>query len=130
MKEKTVRKSIELLPMLEARKWGLLPDSVVREDDFNKEIDRGKLRKRLSKSLHMLTPREEKVIKMRFGLDDGSEYTLEEVGLSFAVTRERIRQIEARTLRKLRGRYQGSRELKAFLFYVDDGRKPLVTLLP
>ena len=46
--------------------------------------------------LKTLTPREEKVVKMRFGLDDGSEHTLEEVGQSFAVTRERIRQIEAK----------------------------------
>jgi RNA polymerase primary sigma factor len=52
--------------------------------------------------LRTLTPREEKIIKMRFGLDDGSEHTLEEVGQSFAVTRERIRQIEAKALRKLR----------------------------
>ena len=52
--------------------------------------------------LRTLTPREEKVIKMRFGLEDGSEHTLEEVGQSFAVTRERIRQIEAKALRKLR----------------------------
>ena len=44
----------------------------------------------------------EKVVKMRFGLEDGSEHTLEEVGRSFAVTRERIRQIEAKALRKLR----------------------------
>ena len=48
--------------------------------------------------LRTLTPREEKVIKMRFGLEDGSEHTLEEVGQSFAVTRERIRQIEAKAL--------------------------------
>ena len=52
--------------------------------------------------LHTLRAREEKIIKMRFGLDDGSEHTLEEVGRSFAVTRERIRQIEAKALRKLR----------------------------
>jgi len=52
--------------------------------------------------LHTLTPREEKIMKMRFGLEDGSEHTLEEVGLEFAVTRERIRQIEAKALRKLR----------------------------
>jgi RNA polymerase primary sigma factor len=49
-----------------------------------------------------LTPREEKIIKMRFGIDDSSERTLEEVGQLFAVTRERIRQIEAKGLRKLR----------------------------
>ena len=52
--------------------------------------------------LHTLSAREEKIIKMRFGLEDGSEKTLEEVGRSFAVTRERIRQIEAKALRKLR----------------------------
>jgi RNA polymerase primary sigma factor len=52
--------------------------------------------------LKTLTPREEKVIKMRFGLDNGSDHTLEEVGQNFAVTRERIRQIEAKALRKLR----------------------------
>ncbi len=64
--------------------------------------------------LKTLTPREEKVIKMRFGLDDGSERTLEEVGQSFAVTRERIRQIEAKALRKLRHPSR-SRKLRAFL---------------
>jgi len=61
-----------------------------------------------------LTPREEKVIKMRFGVGDGSEHTLEEVGQSFAVTRERIRQIEAKALRKLRHPSR-SRKLRAFL---------------
>ena len=52
--------------------------------------------------LRTLTPREEKILRMRFGMDDGSEHTLEEVGRSFNVTRERIRQIEAKALRKLR----------------------------
>ena len=64
--------------------------------------------------LKTLTPREEKVVKMRFGLDDGSEHTLEEVGQSFAVTRERIRQIEAKALRKLRHPSR-SRKLRSFL---------------
>ena len=59
-------------------------------------------------------PREERVIKMRFGLEDGSEHTLEEVGQSFQVTRERIRQIEAKALRKLRHPSR-SRKLKAFV---------------
>jgi len=54
------------------------------------------LKDQTSQVLRTLTPREEKVIKMRFGLEDGSEHTLEEVGQSFAVTRERIRQIEPR----------------------------------
>jgi len=64
--------------------------------------------------LKTLTPREEKVVKMRFGLEDGSEHTLEEVGQSFAVTRERIRQIEAKALRKLRHPSR-SRKLRSFM---------------
>src|SRR5882672_7732503 len=72
------------------------------------------LKEQTSSVLKALTPREEKVIKMRFGLDDGSEHTLEEVGQSFAVTRERIRQIEAKALRKLRHPSR-SRKLRAFL---------------
>ena len=69
--------------------------------------------------LRTLTPREEKVNKMRFGLEDGSEHTLEEVGQSFAVTRERIRQIEAKALRKLRHPSR-SRKLRAFMDGVKD----------
>jgi RNA polymerase primary sigma factor len=72
------------------------------------------LKEQAESVLKTLTPREEKVIKMRFGLDDGSEHTLEEVGQSFAVTRERIRQIEAKALRKLRHPSR-SRKLRAFL---------------
>ena len=64
--------------------------------------------------LNMLTPREERVIKMRFGLEDGTQHTLEEVGQKFGVTRERIRQIEAKALRKLRHPSR-SRQLRAFL---------------
>jgi len=60
------------------------------------------LREQMGCMLRMLTPREERIIKLRFGLDGGSEHTLEEVGQVFAVTRERIRQIEAIALRKLR----------------------------
>jgi len=60
------------------------------------------LREQTAEVLKSLSPREEKIIKMRFGLQDGSEHTLEEVGQHFAVTRERIRQIEAKALRKLR----------------------------
>src|SRR5215203_5527139 len=72
------------------------------------------LREQTESVLKSLTPREEKVIKMRFGVGDGSEHTLEEVGQSFAVTRERIRQIEAKALRKLRHPSR-SRKLRAFL---------------
>ena len=60
------------------------------------------LREQTAEVLKTLSPREEKIVKMRFGLQDGSEHTLEEVGQHFAVTRERIRQIEAKALRKLR----------------------------
>jgi len=60
------------------------------------------LKEQMASMLRTLTPREERIIKMRFGLDDGSEHTLEEVGQVFEVTRERIRQIEAKALRKLR----------------------------
>ena len=60
------------------------------------------MREQLQEVLHTLTPREEKVIRLRFGLEDGQAHTLEEVGKEFNVTRERIRQIEAKALRKLR----------------------------
>ena len=60
------------------------------------------LREQLCNILHTLTPREEQVIKLRFGLEDGRPRTLEEVGRQFQITRERIRQIEAKALRKLR----------------------------
>jgi len=72
------------------------------------------LREQTAQVLKTLTPREEKIVKMRFGLEDGSEHTLEEVGQNFAVTRERIRQIEAKALRKLRHPSRSHR-LRAFL---------------
>ena len=64
--------------------------------------------------LRTLTPREERIIKMRFGLEDGTQHTLEEVGDAFSVTRERIRQIEAKALRKLR-HWSRSKQLRGFL---------------
>jgi RNA polymerase primary sigma factor len=72
------------------------------------------LKKHMASMLKTLTPREEKIIKMRFGLYDGSEHTLEEVGQTFAVTRERIRQIEGKALRKLRHPTR-SHKLRTFL---------------
>ena len=60
------------------------------------------MKEQLTEVLDTLTPREEKVLRLRFGLDDGRQRTLEEVGKEFNVTRERIRQIEAKALRKLR----------------------------
>ena len=71
------------------------------------------LKEQTGQVLRTLTPREEKIMKMRFGLEDDSEHTLEEVGRAFAVTRERIRQIEAKALGKLR---QPSRSGKLRLF--------------
>jgi RNA polymerase primary sigma factor len=75
------------------------------------------LREQTAQVLKTLSPREEKIVKMRFGLEDGSEHTLEEVGQNFAVTRERIRQIEAKALRKLRHPSRSHR-LRAF---IEDG---------
>jgi len=71
--------------------------------------------------LRTLNPKEEKIIRMRFGMEDGSEHTLEEVGRAFSVTRERIRQIEAKALRKLRHPSR-SEKLKSFFDdHVDKG---------
>ncbi len=72
------------------------------------------LKEQTAEVLRTLSPREEKIVRMRFGLEDGSEHTLEEVGQAFQVTRERIRQIEAKALRKLRHPSR-SRRLKSFV---------------
>ena len=72
------------------------------------------LREQLSEVLDTLTPRERKVLELRFGMDDGRCRTLEEVGKEFDVTRERIRQIEAKALRKLRHPSR-SKKLRDFL---------------
>ena len=84
---------------------------VVLPDDAIIDIN---LKEQTTSVLKSLTPREEKVIKMRFGIGEASEHTLEEVGQNFAVTRERIRQIEAKALRKLRHPSR-SRKLETFL---------------
>jgi RNA polymerase primary sigma factor len=83
-----------------------------------KVVMKANLTEQMARVLHTLSPREEKVVKMRFGLEDGREHTLQDVGRSFALTRERIRQIEAKAVRKLRHPSR-SRQLKAFF---DDGR--------
>ena len=84
----------------EVRLGDLIEDkNVVLPSDAAIDLE---LRERMASVLTTLTPREERIIKMRFGFDNGNEHTLEEVGQVFAVTRERIRQIEAKALRKLR----------------------------
>ena len=83
-------------------------------DDMLEEISQRELKQTLASILSTLTEKEQKVISMRYGLDDGEEKTLEEVGSEFNVTRERIRQIEAKVLRKLRHPSR-SRRLKGFL---------------
>ena len=72
------------------------------------------MKEQLADVLKNLTPREEKVLRLRFGLEDGRPRTLEEVGKEFNVTRERIRQIEAKALRKLRHPSR-SKKLRDFL---------------
>ena len=80
-------------------------ESISPSEATNKNI----LREKIEETLDLLTPRERDVLKMRFGLDDGYPHTLEEVGKHFRVTRERIRQIEAKALKKLRHPSRNSR---------------------
>ena len=88
-----------------------IPDEEIRpEDQASVEL----LKSHLSEVLDTLNDREKKVLKLRFGLDDGRQRTLEEVGREFGVTRERIRQIEAKALRKLRHPTR-SKKLKDYL---------------
>ena len=88
------------------------------EDESTAEPDEAAaaklMKEQLAEVLATLSPREEQVLRMRFGLDDGKAHTLEEVGNAFNVTRERIRQIEAKALRKLRHPSR-SKRLKDFL---------------
>ena len=79
------------------------------------------LRKRLKEALKTLAPREREIIKMRFGLENGYEYTLEEVGKCWGVTRERVRQIEAKALKKLQAPSR-SKNLRGFLENPNDAR--------
>jgi RNA polymerase primary sigma factor len=81
-----------------------IKDFIESETEFSPAdtVANSDLKERVREVLKTLTPREEKVLKMRFGIDVASEHTLEEVGKDFAVTRERIRQIEVKALRKLR----------------------------
>lgn len=92
-----------------------IKDFIESENDFSPSdtVASNDLKEKVREILKTLTPREEKVLKMRFGIDVASEHTLEEVGKDFSVTRERIRQIEVKALRKLRHPSR-SKKLKAF----------------
>lgn len=92
-----------------------IKDFIENENEFSPSdtVANNDLKERVREVLKTLTPREEKVLKMRFGIDVASEHTLEEVGKDFSVTRERIRQIEVKALRKLRHPSR-SKRLKSF----------------
>jgi len=100
VKKKTATSAILLKTAMRCRRWMPLPKQLLKE-----QID---------EVLSSLTHREQRVLVLRFGLEDGRSRTLEEVGQEFNVTRERIRQIEAKALRKLRHPSR-SRKLKDYL---------------
>ena len=92
---------------LEAPELLELPDSIevnkkTMEESVEKNVDNNLLRKDLSKVMETLNDRERKILELRFGLVDNNPHTLEQVGRKFGVNRERIRQVEAKALRKLR----------------------------
>jgi RNA polymerase primary sigma factor len=93
-----------------------IKDFIENEDEYSPAdtVSSNDLKERVREVLKTLTPREEKVLKMRFGIDVASEHTLEEVGKDFSVTRERIRQIEVKALRKLRNPSR-SKKLQSFI---------------
>ena len=106
--------------------WCILSNYIEREFNFGDFIEdknalqpldtaiQSNLSESTTKILASLTPREERVLRMRFGIGMNTDHTLEEVGLQFSVTRERIRQIEAKALRKLKHPSR-SKQLKSFL---------------
>lgn len=91
------------------REWGAATQPAAALDGMT----HASLRDETRKALAMLSPREEQVLRLRFGIGEPADYTLEEIGRRFEVTRQRIRQIEARALRKLRQPVR-NREFKAF----------------
>ncbi|MBW4061242.1 RNA polymerase sigma factor RpoD [Candidatus Saccharibacteria bacterium] len=93
-----------------------LGDFIADEDSLTPEeaATHQLLKEHVNQVLALLTPREQKILRMRFGLEDGRSHTLEEVGQEFGVTRERIRQIEAKALAKLR-KHRESKKLKDYL---------------
>jgi len=107
----------DIVRLTEARRAGLLPPGITEDEaleSIEREIDRELLKRQLPEVLSSLTPREQRVLELRFGLRDGRSRTLEQVGREFNVTGESIRRIEAKALRKLRHPSR-SRGLKDFL---------------
>src|SRR5260370_30579267 len=93
------------------------PGDLIEDKNASRPIDgaiQSNLRETTTRVLACLTPREERVLRMRFGIGMNTDHTLEEVGQQFSVTRERIRQIEAKALRKLKHPSR-SRKLRSFL---------------
>ena len=89
-------------------------DNMISEINLDSIIAKKQIKDKITQALTYLTPREERVLRMRFGVGMNTDHTLEEVGLQFSVTRERIRQIEAKALRKLKHPSR-SKQLKSFL---------------
>ena len=102
-------------PVGDAEDDSTLADFIKDEDAITPDISAGRrlLKDHLMEIINDLTPREQKILEMRFGLNDGVQYTLEEVGKVFSVTRERIRQIEAKALDKIRQHHK-SDKLKGY----------------
>src|SRR3989338_8400016 len=102
-------------PVGDAEDDSTLTDFIKDEDAISPDISAGRrlLKDHLMEIINDLTPREQKILEMRFGLNDGVQYTLEEVGKVFSVTRERIRQIEAKALDKIRQHHK-SDKLKGY----------------
>lgn len=91
-----------------------LADTVADDSDVEREVDQHLLASDVRRAVEELQPKEQRIIRLRFGLEDGRRWTLEEVGREFGVTRERIRQIESKTLAKLR-HPQRSGHLRTYL---------------
>jgi len=114
--EKISQKTVSLeTPIGEDKKDSTLEEFIKDEKIELPSVSAGRtiLRERLKEILKDLTPREQKILSMRFGLDDGIAHTLEEVGREFGVTRERIRQIEAKSLEKIR-QHKGLKKLEGY----------------
>jgi len=103
----------QLIRLTEARRTRMLPPHIT-DEEMVAVADRAILKKKLDEVLGQLTPREQRVLKLRFGLEDGMARTLEEVGKEFGLSKDQIKQIEAKALRKLRHPSR-ARVLKDFL---------------